>query len=62
LACSNRKPASFAWYSIGLLARMALFVVIFGKLNGLLRLTTVKSVRTEVPSGNDEPESTWPPA
>jgi len=41
---------------------MALFVVIFGKLNGLLRLTTVKSVRTEVPSGNDEPESTWPPA
>jgi hypothetical protein len=51
------KPQAslFAWYSIGLLARMALFFVIFGKLNGLRRLTIVKSVRNAVPSSNDEP-------
>jgi len=49
----------FAWYSIGLLAGMTLFFVIFGKLNGLQHLATVMSVRTEVPSGSS-PES--PPA
>jgi hypothetical protein len=60
------KPEAslLAWYSIELLARMARFFVTFGKLNGLRRLTTVKSVRTEVPSGsgNDEPGPTWPRA
>ena len=60
------KPETslLAWYSIELLARMALFFVIFGKLNGLRRLTTVKSVRTEVPSasGNDEPGPNRPSA
>jgi len=43
----------FAWYSIGLLAGMALFFVIFGRLNGLQRLATVLSVRTEVLSGSN---------
>ena len=60
------KPETslLAWYSIELLARMALFFVIFGKLNRLRRLTTVTNVRTEIPngSGNDEPGPTRPPA
>lgn len=42
----------FAWYSIGLLAGMALFFGIFGRLNGLQHLAAVMSVRTEVPSGS----------
>jgi hypothetical protein len=39
----------FAWYSIGLLAGMAVFFAIFGRLNGLQHLAAVLSVRTEVP-------------
>jgi len=46
----------FAWYSIGLLAGMALFFVIFGKLNGLQRLAAVMSVKTEVLSGGSHDE------
>jgi hypothetical protein len=38
----------FAWYSIGLLAGMALFFVIFGKLNGRQRLAAVMGAETEV--------------
>lgn len=41
----------FGWYSIGLLAGMALFFVIFGKLNGRKQLAKVMSVGTEVLSG-----------
>jgi hypothetical protein len=43
----------FAWYSIGLLAGMAVFFAIFARLNGLQRLATVLSVRTEAPVGNN---------
>jgi len=46
----------FAWYSIGLLAGMALFFVIFGKLNGLQHLAVVMNVRTEVLSGSNHDE------
>jgi hypothetical protein len=46
----------FAWYSIGLLAGMMLFFVIFGKLNGLRKLAAVMNVRTEVLSGNTNDE------
>jgi hypothetical protein len=42
----------FAWYSIGLLAGMALFFVIFGRLNGFQHLAAVMNVRTGVPSGS----------
>jgi hypothetical protein len=42
----------FAWYSIGLLAGMAGFFAIFGRLNGLQHLAAVLSVRTEVPGDN----------
>jgi hypothetical protein len=38
----------FAWYSIGLLVGMALFFVIFGRLNGLQHLATILNVTTEV--------------
>jgi hypothetical protein len=38
----------FAWYSIGLLAAMALFFVIFGRLNGWQHLATVMNARTGV--------------
>jgi hypothetical protein len=40
----------FAWYAIGLLAGMAAFFAIFGRLNGLQHLAAVLSVRTEVPT------------
>jgi hypothetical protein len=40
----------FAWYSIGLLAGMAVFFAVFGRLNGRHRLAAVLGVRTEVPS------------
>ena len=40
----------FARYSIGLLAGMAVFFAIFGRLNGLQHLAAVLSVRTEVPA------------
>ena len=43
----------FAWYSIGLLAGMAVFFVIFARLNGLQRLAMVMSLRTEVPTGSN---------
>ncbi len=39
----------FGWYSIGLLAGMAVFFAIFGRLNGLQHLAAVLSVGTEVP-------------
>jgi hypothetical protein len=48
----------FAWYSIGLLAGMSVFFVIFGRLNGLDHLATVLSVKTEVPSGGDSADQT----
>jgi hypothetical protein len=43
----------FAWYSIGLLAGMAVFFVIFGRLNGLQRLAAVMSVKTEAAAGSN---------
>jgi hypothetical protein len=46
----------FAWYSIGLLAGMAVFFLIFARLNGLERLATVLGVRTEARTGRDGPE------
>ena len=39
----------FAWYSIGLLAGMAVLFAVFGRLNGLQRLAAVLSVRAEAP-------------
>ena len=47
----------FAWYSIGLLAGMALFFAIFGKLNGFQQLAAVLSVKTEVPGGSSVPRA-----
>jgi hypothetical protein len=44
----------FAWYSIGLLAGMSVFFVIFGRLNGLQHLATVMSLRTEVPTSSEQ--------
>lgn len=45
----------FGWYSIGLLAGLAAFFAIFGRLNGLQRLAALLSVRTEVPGdGKDQ--------
>jgi hypothetical protein len=41
----------FGWYSIGLLAGMALFFVILGRLNGLQQLATLVNARTGAPSG-----------
>lgn len=46
----------FAWYSIGLLAGLALFFVIFGRLNGLRQLTKVMNVRTDVPRRSNSQE------
>jgi hypothetical protein len=46
--------ALFAWYSIGLLAGMALFFAILGRFNGLQHLATVMNVRTEALGGNDK--------
>jgi hypothetical protein len=47
----------FAWYSIGLLAGMAVFFAIFGRLNGLQHLATVMSVKTEAPGGSNGPRA-----
>ena len=44
----------FAWYSIGLLAGMAVFFAIFGRLNGLQHLAAVLGVRTGVPGGSQQ--------
>src|SRR6266581_409584 len=46
----------FAWYSIGLLAGMAVFFAIFGRLNGLQHLAVVLSVRTEAPGDSRSSE------
>jgi bacteriorhodopsin len=46
----------FAWYSIGLLAAMAVLFVIFARLNGLERLATVLSIRSEERAAGDGPE------
>ena len=46
----------FAWYSIGLLAGMALFFVIFGRFNGLRHLAAVMNVRTEALGGGNSDE------
>jgi hypothetical protein len=52
----------FAWYSIGLLAGMAVFFAIFGRLNGLQRLAAVLSVRTEAPGDSRSSEQGPNPA
>ena len=39
----------FAWYAIGLLAGMAVFFAIFGRLNGLHHPAAVLTIRTQVP-------------
>jgi hypothetical protein len=41
----------FAWYSIGLLAGLAVCLVIFGRLSGLQHFAAVLSAGTEVPTG-----------
>ena len=54
----------FAWYSIGLLAGIAVFFLLFARLNGLQRLAMVMSLRTEVPTGSNgsKPGPTLPQA
>lgn len=52
----------FAWYSIGLLAGLAGFFAVFGRLNGLHRLAAVLSVRDEVPGGSRDEQGPGPAA
>ena len=52
----------FAWYSIGLLAGMAVFFAIFGRVNGLQHLAAVLSIRTEVPGDSHSSEQGPDPA